>query len=616
MQLPFLLHLLLSVVSAIAVATTADNPFTPKASFLRYWTQKIPNRLPKPAFLLSKLSPLTPHNSAILQSFADQNALSTQLPSFCAWANLFCFPQTSPSLAKHNGYSNFANYVNQNFTNYGTRALGDGNSFKNYSDGENVVADSFKRYSRESLGHKDTFVNYGPDVNVLSEQFSSYSVSGLGNSGEFTNYGRNGNVPNLGFNAYDQDGTGTRSFSSYSDETNAGDQSFSSYGRKSTGIPTSFTSYAKDSNVLGSTFSGYGESAVAANDTFTSYGKNGNVPTNTFKSYGDRGNFGSESFNSYRDQSNVGDDSFLSYAKSSNYAKATFTNYGNSANPGSDAFKHYGKGANNQTIGFKTYSNANTTFKDYEKKNTISFAEYKTITSSKTRRGITTNKWVVEEGKFFRESNLKQGTVMKMPDITDKMPPRSFLPRSLAKKLPFSSAQMGELLKDFNSDENSTLANIVGKTLKECEREPSRGETKRCVTSAEDMVDFAVQVLGKDVTVKSTECLGGSKGKVEIGRVVGINGGKVTKSVSCHQSLFPYLVYFCHSVPKVRVYEADILDVEKKQKINHGLAICHIDTSSWGRGHGAFTALGGRPGQIEVCHWIFQNDMTWVAADH
>ena len=159
------------------------------------------------------------------------------------------------------------------------------------------------------------------------------------------------------------------------------------------------------------------------------------------------------------------------------------------------------------------------------------------------------------------------------------------------------------------------MGSILEKTLKECERVPSKGETKRCVPSIEDMIDFAVSVLGRNVTVKSTENVAGSKGDIEIGRVVGLNGGRVTKSVSCHESLFPYLVYFCHSVPKVKVYEAEILDVKKKERINRGVAICHIDTSMWGAGHGAFVALGGKPGEIEVCHWIFENDMTWVVAD-
>uniref|UniRef100_A0A7N0TZY6 BURP domain-containing protein n=1 Tax=Kalanchoe fedtschenkoi TaxID=63787 RepID=A0A7N0TZY6_KALFE len=103
--------------------------------------------------------------------------------------------------------------------------------------------------------------------------------------------------------------------------------------------------------------------------------------------------------------------------------------------------------------------------------------------------------------------------------------------------------------------------------------------------------------------------------KILVGKVVGINGGKVTKSVSCHRSLYPYLVYYCHSVPEVRVYEAELLEVETREKMNRVVAICHVDTSAWSRTHGAFVALGFGPGEIEVCHWIFENDMTWSSAD-
>lgn len=220
-----------------------------------------------------------------------------------------------------------------------------------------------------------------------------------------------------------------------------------------------------------------------------------------------------------------------------------------------------------------------------------------------------------EDGKFFREFELNQGNSMKMPDISNKMPPRSFLPLRLAKKLPFSTGKVGELLRVFGSDpliSNSTMATIIGQTLEECERLPSRGETKRCVASAEAMVDFAVEVLGKAATPMSTTGLGGSGMGVEVGLVERVQDGRITKSVSCHQSLFPYLVYYCHSVPYVRVYEVDLLHYQSKAKINRGVAICHLDTSAWGPGHAAFVVLGGGPGKIEVCHWIYEDDMTWV----
>ncbi|KAE9466076.1 hypothetical protein C3L33_02015, partial [Rhododendron williamsianum] len=97
-----------------------------------------------------------------------------------------------------------------------------------------------------------------------------------------------------------------------------------------------------------------------------------------------------------------------------------------------------------------------------------------------------------------------------------------------------------------------------------------------------------------------TANVNGSNQNVMIGKVKGIDGGEViTKSVSCHQSLYPYLLYYCHSVPKVRVYVSDIVDVESKIKINEGVAVCHINRSAWSPGHWAFLALGSGPGLIE-----------------
>ncbi|KAI8528301.1 hypothetical protein RHMOL_Rhmol12G0139600 [Rhododendron molle] len=219
----------------------------------------------------------------------------------------------------------------------------------------------------------------------------------------------------------------------------------------------------------------------------------------------------------------------------------------------------------------------------------------------------------VELGMFFRERMLKLGTIMPMPDMKDKMPKRSFLPRVISSKLPFS--KISEMKRKFHAGENSSMASMLAKVVSECESAPSAGETKRCVGSVEDMIDFSISVLGHNVVVRTTENMEGSSKDVMIGKVNGINGGMVTKSVSCHQSLFPYLLYYCHSVLNVRVYEADILDPKTMAKINHGVAICHVDLSSWSADHVAFMALGSGPGKIEVCHWIFKNDMTWATAD-
>ncbi|XP_052173962.1 polygalacturonase-1 non-catalytic subunit beta-like [Diospyros lotus] len=619
------LYLLLSSFNVagageISGVSAGGNPFTPKAYLIRYWKKEVSNDLPKPWFLLNKASPMSAVESARFSKLADRNGLSSQLPSFCSSANLLCFPDLSPSLEKHDQNANFAVYMNKNFSNYGTDRVGGVDSFKNYSDGDNVVFDSFRRYSRDSAGHKEKFSNYAADSNVIDQSFNTYATSATGGAGEFSTYNQDVNVPKLRFTSYSDDGNAhPQMFTSYTENANSGDQSFSSYGKNENAAHSEFSSYGKSSNVIGSAFNGYGESANVANDTFTSYGFDGNVPENTFRNYGEGGKEPIETFKTYRDQSNVGDDSFQSYGKKSKGGKVNFLNYGKSFNEGTDKFTGYGQGATGQTVHFATYG-VNNTFSDYANKKAVSFASYtnkssaELISMAATDSGKAVNRWV-EPGKFFREKMLKPGTVMPMPDIRDKMPKRSFLPRAIWSKLPFSTSKLPELRLIFHAAENSSMEAILSEALSECERAPSRGETKRCVGSGEDMIDFAITVLGRNVVVRTTENTEGSKKDVMIGSVKGINGGEVTKSVSCHQSLFPYLLYYCHSVPQVRVYETDLLDPKTKSKINHGVAICHVDTSAWSPGHGAFVALGSGPGKIEVCHWIFENDMTWATAD-
>ncbi|KAK6116508.1 hypothetical protein DH2020_049746 [Rehmannia glutinosa] len=571
----------------VAVAGDGENPFTRRGYLIRYWNKQISNDLPKPSFLLDKASPLTAAQFAVFSKLADDlNTLSDHLPDFCNQANLLCFPDLSPSLEKHVDIVNFISYRNKNFTNYGSDRIGGADSFENYSDGENVVSDNFRRYSRDSIGHGEKFTGYAAAVNVPDQSFNGYGTTSTGGEGKFSNY--NGEV-----------------------------NKFTSYGKNSNGAKNEFTNYAKNSNVMSSIFTNYGETGNGGNDTFTSYGDDTNVPENTYKNYGAESNGAVEKFTSYRSDSTVGDDEFQSYGKKSNAAAVDFENYGQSGSDGGSRFSGYGIDAIGQTVDFKLY-NPNTTFKSYAKEG-ITFANYSNQSSSMAaklaEKGKMVNKWVVEPGKFFREKMLKKGNIIPMPDIRDKMPKRSFLPRVIISKLPFSTSDINKLKNFFHAGDDVSMEKILVNSLTECERKPSRDETKRCAASIEDMIDFATTVLGRDVAVRTTENTRGYNGNIMIGEVEGVNGGNVTKSVSCHQSLFPYLLYYCHSVPKVRVYEADLLDPNSKAKINRGVAICHLDTGSWSPGHGAFVALGSGPGLIEVCHWIFENDMTWTIAD-
>ncbi|CAI9106085.1 OLC1v1005143C1 [Oldenlandia corymbosa var. corymbosa] len=359
-----------------------------------------------------------------------------------------------------------------------------------------------------------------------------------------------------------------------------------------------FTSYGLDERIPENDFNNYANDGNGTTETFTSYGRDGNIPLNNFNTYGSGGNGITQKFANYRDLDTLGDNRFRSYGEDSKTESLGFTNYGRSFI--TDTFREYGKGSKVKNVDFNTYGVGNT-FVEYTKTG-VTFSNYQNETETPLASRKTTKKMNirrVEAGKFFREKMLRTGTLMPMPDIKDKMPKRSFLPRTILSKIPFSTKKIDQLKKIFHASDDSSMTKMLGDALAECERAPSPGETKRCAGSGEDMIDFATSVLGRNIAVRSTENTQGSGGNIMIGKVTGIDGGRITKSVSCHQSLYPYLLYYCHSVPKVRVYEADILDPNSKVKINHGVAICHIDTSSWSPNHGAFLALGPGPGKIE-----------------
>jgi hypothetical protein len=71
-------------------------------------------------------------------------------------------------------------------------------------------------------------------------------------------------------------------------------------------------------------------------------------------------------------------------------------------------------------------------------------------------------------------------------------------------------------------------------------------------------------------------------------------------------------MYYCHSIATVRLYDVEILDIKNKTKINQAIILCHMDTSSWVSTHVAFKLFGSSPGKTEVCHWIMQNNLSWM----
>ncbi|XP_043687183.1 polygalacturonase-1 non-catalytic subunit beta-like isoform X2 [Telopea speciosissima] len=210
---------------------------------------------------------------------------------------------------------------------------------------------------------------------------------------------------------------------------------------------------------------------------------------------------------------------------------------------------------------------------------------------------------------YFRELMVKEGGFMPIPDLRDPMSYKSFLPRLLALKIPLSLARIEELKKLFGVVDESNMDEYIRYTLEICEKKPIQGEQSTCATSAEVLVDFVVEKLRHHVRIWSTESIEGSYENVTIGSVKLIHGNLSEPPVLCHSQPFPFQVYYCHVLPKVKVY---VVDIHARKKVNHAIMACHYDTSTWNPNHLAFKLLGFGPGLIEVCHWINENGVVFT----
>ncbi|XP_043705046.1 polygalacturonase-1 non-catalytic subunit beta-like [Telopea speciosissima] len=212
---------------------------------------------------------------------------------------------------------------------------------------------------------------------------------------------------------------------------------------------------------------------------------------------------------------------------------------------------------------------------------------------------------------YFRESMVKEGGFIPVPDLRDPMSYKSFLPRLLASKFPFSFARIEELKSLLGLKDESSMEEYIEDTLETCEKSPILGEQHTCATSAEDLIDFVVEKLGHHVCIWSTESAEGSYENVTIGDVKLVYGNLLEPPALCHSLPFPFQVYYCHVLQKVKLYAVDI---HAQKKVNHAIMACHYDTSTWNPNHLAFKLLGFGPGLIEVCHWINENGMVWTKA--
>lgn len=218
---------------------------------------------------------------------------------------------------------------------------------------------------------------------------------------------------------------------------------------------------------------------------------------------------------------------------------------------------------------------------------------------------------------FFTLSDLKVGKKMPIyfpytrPSQTPKL-----LPREEADSIPFSTSQLEQLLTLFSFLKDSPQAKAVEYTLKQCELESIKGETKFCATSLETMLDFATKMLGGKTQLKVLTTTRLSNSTTVLQNYTILKEPKETvaaKMVACHSMPYPYAIFYCHcQESNNRLFEI-LLGADNGDRIKAS-AICHMDTSQWDKDHASFKVLRTKPGASHVCHFVSTDSLVWLAA--
>ncbi|XP_054813836.1 BURP domain-containing protein 3-like [Prosopis cineraria] len=290
---------------------------------------------------------------------------------------------------------------------------------------------------------------------------------------------------------------------------------------------------------------------------------------------------------------------FQNYVKASD--KAAFQNYAEAS--GKAAFQNYVKASDKAA--FQNYAEASgkAAFQNYVKAS--GKAAFQNYVESETQAHENPNAALI-----FLEKDLKSGHKMNL-QFTQTSNQASFLPREVAKSIPFSSSKMAEILNKFGVKPGSEDADVMKNTIKECEETASiKGEEKYCATSLESMVDFSTSKLGKNVEALSTEVKKETKMQEYTITHNGVKKVGEAKVVVCHKMDYVYAVFYCHKIETTRAYTVS-LEGADGSKVK-AVSVCHTDTSEWNPKHLAFQVLKVKPGSVPVCHFLTQEQIVWV----
>ncbi|KAL3844156.1 hypothetical protein ACJIZ3_001559 [Penstemon smallii] len=225
---------------------------------------------------------------------------------------------------------------------------------------------------------------------------------------------------------------------------------------------------------------------------------------------------------------------------------------------------------------------------------------------------------------FFLEQDLHVGQKMKLNldfKTRNNEAAATMLPRQVADSVPFSSDKLWEILDKFSVKADTEEAEVMKKTIRECEESGIKGEEKFCATSLESMIDFTTSKLGHNVEAISTNAQGkrtsSSSSSIKEYGITGVKKMSSTTNklggaaVVCHKVEYAYAVFYCHKTDTTVAYEVSMAAVDGSKDVD-AVAVCHRDTAAWNPKHLAFQVLKVKPGSVPVCHFLPQDHIVWV----
>jgi hypothetical protein len=231
--------------------------------------------------------------------------------------------------------------------------------------------------------------------------------------------------------------------------------------------------------------------------------------------------------------------------------------------------------------------------------------------------------------QFDRKDIVKDREIeLPLSRLQDSYPAVSFLPQALAEKMPFTSANLPELLEKLSIPQDSNLAIMMSRTVGQCEAQEQGKEIRKCVTSLEGMKTFVSSSLPQDKRIVALqrsssipgagESRGTDKAKASSSWKV-LDTKQYDRAVVCRNSVFPFAVFECHDTSNtsgMRIFQVEMQSRSDGSRISE-VAACHENAV-----HAAGTMAtenssnnnSNNPEPAQACHWI-TDSLIWAPAN-